>query len=181
MVSTRTSLALLAATLALTLGGQDASAASKKLRTQPQDVSATALTATPKTPHGSTAPDLVIVSILPAPDPIEGLPNQGYCYKHPAGGAANRIVFSVRNAGSAPAAVSTARVQFFDVGAVDAPIVALAPGQTRDVEVAIPDGCYPATYHGSCDYSIVADANSVIAEGSESNNVVLSLCLLPGG
>jgi subtilase family serine protease len=72
-------------------------------------------------------------------------------------------------------------VQFFGVGPVDTQIVALAPGQTRDVEVGIPEGCYPPTYHGSCDYSIVADANSVVEEGSESNNVVLSLCLLPGG
>ena len=56
---------------------------------------------------GAGAADLTIVSMLPEPDPVEGLPNQGYCSKVPAGGPANRVLFVVRNDGSGPSPVST--------------------------------------------------------------------------
>jgi hypothetical protein len=130
---------------------------------------------------GNTGIDLVVKSILPDPDPIEGLPNQGYCYKWPVGGAANRVIFAVRNQGSAAAPASTARIQFDGAGSVDAAIIALAPGQERDVEVGIPAGCYPPGFSQACTYTITVDAVSAVAESIESNNQVESLCLQPAG
>lgn len=178
-IRTVTVLTSLAALLALTPG--DASAADKKLKLRTtESIAAGAVVAAPKALKGVGGPDLVIASILPAPDPVEGLPNQGYCSKIPAGGPANRVLFTVRNDGDAPSPVTVARVTFTGVGTDDTIIVALAPGQQRDVEVNIPDGCYPPTAHGSCNFVIAADADTQVAETSESNNVVLSKCLLPG-
>jgi hypothetical protein len=125
--------------------------------------------------------DLAIKSILPPPDPIPGLPNQGYCYKWPVGGAANRVIFAVRNQGPEASPASVARVTFAGAGAVDAQIIALAPGQERDVEVGIPAGCYPPGFSGACTFTITADAPGAVTEAIESNNQVQSLCILPAG
>ena len=125
--------------------------------------------------------DLTIVQILPAPNPVEGLPNQGYCYKWPKGGAANRLVFKTRNNGTAAAPASTVRVTFSGAGNVDVPTAALQPGQEWNQEIWIPNGCYPGGYHGSCNYTIRLDANNQVSESNEANNQDQSLCLLPAG
>jgi hypothetical protein len=177
-IRTAITLASLAALLALSQG--DASAAEKKLKLRATQDAATAVVAAPKALKGAAGPDLVIVSVLPEPDPVEGLPNQGYCSKVPAGGPADEVLFAVRNNGDAPSPLTTVRVTFATGQSDDKTIVALAPGQMSHVHINIPDGCYPATAHGSCNYAIAADADTQVNESSESNNVVLSLCLLPG-
>jgi hypothetical protein len=181
MFSTRTAICLVAATLSLGLLGQSEAADGKKtLQLQPVQPAAATVTLAPKVLKGAGAPDLVIVMMLPEPDPVEGLPNQGYCEKLPVGGPADRVRFAVRNQGSAASPVSTARVTFPGVGSDDKTVVALAPGQESFVSIAIPDDCYPPTAHGSCNFVMAVDADTQVGESNESNNVVLSLCLLPG-
>jgi hypothetical protein len=168
----------LAAVVALSL--TDAFAAEKlqlrKLRTGEE-----AVLDRPPVLHGAGTilPDLVIVSVLPEPDPIEGLPNQGYCYKWPVGGPADRLLFAVRNNGTVPAPATTARVTFRGVTSVETPVVALQPGEQRDIEVLIPDECYPPTAHGACRFVIYADMPHSVLESNEYNSVE-SRCLLAG-
>ena len=162
-----------------TIGNTAKPDATKRLSTGPRGSGGT-----PQGPDKLGAPglaDLTIVQILPAPNPVEGLPNQGYCYKWPKGGAANRLVFKTRNNGTAAAPASTVRVTFSGAGNVDVPTSALQPGQEWNQEIWIPNGCYPGGYHGSCNYTIRLDANNQVQESNEANNQDQSLCLLPAG
>jgi hypothetical protein len=173
------SLAALAVTLALT--HSDAAAADKKLQLRKLQTAAPGLLANPKVLHGAGggAADLIIVMMQPEPDPVEGLPNQGYCWKSPPGGPASHVIFALANNGGTTAPPSVVQVQFDDAGVreIDAP--ELPPGQFHSWLVTIPEGCYPGSYHGSCTYTIVADATNGVAETDESNNAVDSKCLLP--
>jgi hypothetical protein len=178
MIRTALSLACLAAPLALLHA--DATAADKTLKLRSKQSSGAAVVARPDVLHGAaTLPDFVIRMILPDPDPVEGLPNQGYCYKWPAGGPANRVLFAVRNQGNAPAPATNVQVFFHGAPSASIPLIPLGVGQQRDVEVPIPAGCYPPTAHGACEFDILVDWPGSIVESNE-HNVVSSRCLLAG-
>jgi hypothetical protein len=179
MVSIRAGLGL-AAVLSLTLAPADAMAAEKKVKLRGSQAVAPHLLVKPDVLKGLVPPDLVIVMIQPAPNPVEGLADQGYCRNSPAGGASRWVTFGVGNNGGVQAPETTARVTFDNGATADMQIAGLQPGHVQGYEVNIPDGCYPPTYHGSCSFTIVADAQNVAVEANEANNDVDSLCLLPG-
>jgi hypothetical protein len=155
-------------------------AAEKKLKLRSSQTVAPNLLAKPDVLRGVLPPDLVIVMMQPAPNPVEGLPDQGYCRNSAAGGASRWVIFGVGNSGGVQAPETTARVTFDNGATVDMQIAGLQPGHVQSYQVDIPEGCYPPTYHGTCSFTIVADAGNVAVEANEANNDVESLCLLPG-
>lgn len=131
---------------------------------------------------GPMTVNLVLEQYLPDPGQYqpEGIPNAVYCRKVPQGGAADEVVFKVRNAGSKKSKATTARVTFENGVVVDLNAVALPPGTAMVHEVDIPPGCY-GPGESACLFTMVADAAEHQGETSELDNSDSSLCLQPAG
>jgi hypothetical protein len=83
------------------------------------------------------------------------------------------LVVTVRNQGSGGAGPTTTEVDFGRHGTVRKPTKELTPGESTDLEIPIPRGCFDP----DCQFRIAVDADDDVTESDEGNNVVSDLCL----
>lgn len=104
-------------------------------------------------------PDLV-----PVPDE-----DGSFCVRNDAG----KLLVTVRNQGAADADASSTRVNFNNHGIVSLFTPELGAGQEHTHTVDIPFGCFDP----DCEFTIVVDANDVVVESNEGNNVAKGVCM----
>lgn len=134
-------------------------------------------------------PDLMVSAFYSNSSNLpEGFPSHSYCRKNPAGGAANRLMFYIKNGGAALAPTSQVKIFFntFEVsgGASSmhtANVTSVPAGQKKYMSIPIPANCYKPGFSTSCRFRIVADATYQVAESDEGNNYVDSYCVGPAG
>jgi len=115
----------------------------------------------------------------------QGLPNQGFCKRKAAFGAADTVAFKVQFAtqGSTPPGggwgQTQTRVVFQNGGSVIVPMGQPAWDGTQAFEVAMPANCYGNA--GACQFTIQVDWNNVLPETSNANNSTTKSCMQPAG
>ncbi len=109
---------------------------------------------------GGGLPDLI---------PIPG-PNGDFCHRDPTGG---RLIVTVKNQGTADAGPSVVKVTFSNGPSATAAVPLLTPGNSTDVSVPIPGGCFSP----DCGFRIVVDSTAVVAESNELNNTASGTCI----
>lgn len=124
---------------------------------------------------GTIRPDLIIT---PRYGGNSGLPNSGYCGSWNGGN--QKVMFYVRNTGTANAPASHVYVGFTEGGFTTLPVPALAPGGQVLRSYDIPLAAWgPSQYHSSANFLIAADHNDAMVETSETNNYGQSSCIGP--
>lgn len=103
----------------------------------------------------------------PKPNLVPVQMHGGYCTRNASGD----LVVRIRNAGTATAGPSHTLVDFGRVR-YHRNTPSLSPGQSFDLTVAIPAGCFDP----DCHFVIEADENDVVSESNE-NNAVLGVCI----
>lgn len=124
-------------------------------------------------------PDLIPIAPFPPPPPNDPLAlPQNFCVSEAGGPRADTLHIIVRNQGDAPAGASTTVVQFGNNPPINLPTAALAqagqPGSEQLLVTRIPRGCFLGEF--ACEFTITVDADNVIAESNEANNVASSFC-----
>lgn len=77
------------------------------------------------------------------------------------------IVVTVENVGTADAGPSTTEVDFGSHGSEQGATSGLASGESVDVSLSIPPGCFDP----DCDFTVTVDVDDDVSESNESNNV----------
>jgi hypothetical protein len=117
----------------------------------------------PRQVQPSRLPDLVPVKPLGTPGP------GGFCKLDSQG----RLLVSVRNQGSADAAASTTKVEFFPGGPRLLPTPPLVPGRLADLPpIDMPKACF----NPNCRFQLTVDANNELMESNEGNNRAEGMC-----
>ena len=128
-------------------------------------------------PAGPTPqPDLLPDSPTLETDPL-GLPGTGFCTEQPSDGSPPDAVALILNQGQAAAAASTARFDFGTFGQADINVPALDPGGQHQVGADIPRQCFGSGRANTCAFDIIADADLVVTESLETNNIRRGHCL----
>jgi len=83
------------------------------------------------------------------------------------------LIITVKNQGQCAAADTRTVVDFPGLGSVALPTPTLAPGQSVDLSVNIPGGCF----NPDCEFKITVDASNGVTESDEGNNTISDFCL----
>lgn len=116
-------------------------------------------------------PDLVPVKQFPSDPSL-----QAFCKTVKRGTATlrdDRLVVTVKNQGSADAAGSTTKVEFFPGGPVSLPTPAIPAGGSVDLEFPLPSDFSRAN---SGDFRITVDSDNTVDESNEGNNSADGAC-----
>ncbi len=76
------------------------------------------------------------------------------------------LIVHIKNQGTAAAGPSTLEVDFYVYGLISEPVQSLLAGETIDILISIPFGCYDP----DCGFEIIVDSADVIDESNELNN-----------
>jgi len=76
------------------------------------------------------------------------------------------LIVHIKNQGTAAAGPSTLEVDFVQYGQILKPVPSLLAGETIDILISIPFGCYDP----DCGFEITVDSADVIDESNELNN-----------
>ena len=79
----------------------------------------------------------------------------------------------IKNQGTAAAGPSTLEVDFGQYGQILETVPSLLAGETIDIPISIPFGCYDP----DCGFEITVDSADVIDESNELNNSQTGLCI----
>ena len=83
------------------------------------------------------------------------------------------LIVHIKNQGTAAAGPSTLEVDFGVYGLISEPVQSLLAGETIDIPISIPFGCYDP----DCGFEIIVDSTDVIDESNELNNSQTGSCL----
>jgi CARDB len=95
-------------------------------------------------------------------------PQTGFCKRDDQG----NLIVTVQNQGSADAGASTTTVHFAPGGTFSQPTLPIPAGGSVDLIFPIPQACFDP----DCDFRIVVDAASQVAESDETNNIASGTC-----
>jgi hypothetical protein len=101
--------------------------------------------------------------LIPLPDP-----GKGFCNRDEQG----NLIVTVKNQGSADAGASTTTVHFAPGGPLAQPTPPIPAGGTVNLTFPIPQACFDP----DCQFRIIVDSASQVAESDETNNIASGTC-----